>query len=92
MSNFDMGQAADILGGGGGQPEQADQVRDRVVQDLQTLISDGTTDDLDTQVYAKCLAAIQGLKANVQKQQEAAMGTTPAHKAIARSVGAAGGY
>jgi hypothetical protein len=52
-------------------------------------------DDQDRAAIAKALTAVQSIMGGRQKQDEAALGTTPAHKAMARATrsqgGAAGG-
>lgn len=82
-------------GGGGGTPGQPDN-RD-AEQALNDLIDAAhrfvaaEEDDTDKNVVAKILALATGITAGRQKQDEAAMGTTPAHKAVSRAVGKAGG-
>lgn len=48
-------------------------------------------DDIDLAKAAKIYAQIQDLLAENQRQQEAAMGTTAAHKGMARALRNAGG-
>ena len=47
----------------------------------------GEQDHIDSQTILKCIAAIQGILAARQKGAESALGTTPAHKAMARQYG-----
>jgi hypothetical protein len=42
-------------------------------------------DQTDKQTLLKCLAAIQNILATEQKQKEAALGTTAAHKGLAKA-------
>ena len=55
-------------------------------------------DDQDKAIAAKCLAQLQGIFGGRQKQDEAAQGITPAHKAMGRAMskrrpaGGPGGY
>lgn len=92
--------AAAPPGGGGGQPGAPDNPDAESA--LQSAI-DGITqflqseeDDSDKAVAAKCLAQLQSIFGGRQKQNEAAAGVTPAHKAMGRamsgaSAGSAGG-
>jgi hypothetical protein len=41
-------------------------------------------DQQDKQTVLKCLSAIQGIKAQESKEKDAALGTTPAHKYMAK--------
>ena len=64
---------------------------DTVIDDLHSLA--GQTDDpADKQTILKCLTAIQGIKAQEAKEKDAALGTTPAHKFMAKQSAASSGY
>jgi hypothetical protein len=64
---------------------------DTVIDDLHSLA--GNTDDpADKQTILKCLTAIQGIKAQESKEKDAALGTTPAHKFMAKQSAAGSGY
>lgn len=80
--------------------QSADALLQTAIDALHDYIAHAGSDDVDTNVAAQCLAKLQSIKAQNQKQDEAAMGTTPAHKAMARSIssiaaqahGGGGGY
>ncbi len=83
------------LGGGGpgGPPDQGgDQLSDDPVTLLNEVIDrlshyiDVETDDIDKQTILKALTTIQGVNAKDQKEAEAAQGTTPAHKGMAKAI------
>lgn len=57
---------------------------DTVIDDLHQLAGQ-TDDEQDKQTILKCLAAIQGIKATEQKEKEAMLGTTPAHRGMAKA-------
>lgn len=64
---------------------------DSVISDLHTLA--GQMDDQqDKQTVLKCLSAIQGIKAQESKEKDAALGTTPAHKYMAKQNAAGPSY
>lgn len=66
------------------QPSGGKVTVDTVISDLHQLA--GQTDDpQDKQTILKCLTAIQGIKAQEQKEKDAALGTTPAHKYMAKA-------
>lgn len=55
-----------------------------VIQDLHSLA--GQTDDpQDKQVVLKALTMIQGIQVTEQKEKEAMLGTTPAHRGMAKA-------
>lgn len=62
---------------------------DTVIDDLHQLAGQ-TDDEQDKQTILKCLAAIQGIKAQESKEKDAALGTTPAHKFMAKQSQASG--
>lgn len=62
---------------------------DTVIDDLHQLAGQ-TDDEQDKQTILKCLAAIQGIKATEQKEKEAMLGTTPAHKGMAKAAQGSG--
>lgn len=59
---------------------------------LQEAAADPSLDDVDSHVATKCIAAIQGVLATNQKNDEAALGVTPAHKSLARNTRAQAAY
>ena len=62
-----------------------------VIQDLHQLA--GQTDDpQDKQVVLKALTMIQGIQVTEQKEKEAMLGTTPAHRGMARAASQGSGY
>lgn len=65
-------------------PEQ--QIRDAIDQIRSAVAADGL-DDQEKLILEQITTLGQKLLANRQSQAEAAMGTTPAHKAMARSYG-----
>lgn len=86
-----IARAQAALGGGdagGGSAPSADEALDGAIQAIQDYISASDSNDVDTATAAKCLSALQGIKAGHQKETEAAMGTTPAHRAMARTAAA----
>ena len=75
------------LGAGGGQGG------DDLVSQAIDLLTQAMQSDLDAQekdVVSTCLSNLTRLPAQNQKNQEAAMGTTPAHKAMAKAAGGEG--
>ena len=87
MGGSPMGGAGGA--GGGGAPGQPDSPQ--AEQDLQTAIRalhsfmQTEQDDQDKTVAAKCLASLQGIVGGRAAQDDAALGTTPAHKAVRRA-------
>ena len=81
-----------LASGGPAPPQGGDKVTvDTVIDDLHSLA--GQTDDpADKQTILKCLTAIQGIKAQEAKEKDAALGTTPAHKFMAKQSAASSGY
>ena len=78
---FEMG------GGGPGQPDTPDvESALRQALELLTQAQSQEQDDQDTLAIQKAMIAIQSVLGTRQKQNEAAMGTTPAHKAMGRAV------
>lgn len=82
-------------GGGGGVPGQPDNpdaeaALKAAIDSIHTYLS-AEEDDQDKSVAAKCLAQLQGIMGTRQKQDEAALGTTPAHKAMGRAAKSSGG-
>ena len=78
-----------------GQPDNPD-AETALQNALDALMSfmDAEQDDQDKAVVAKCIAQLQSIFGTRQKQNEAAQGITPAHKAMGRAMsgGGAGGY
>ena len=76
-------------GGGGGVPGQPDsqQAADALQAAIQAIhdFVGLEEDDQDKTVAMKAMTALQGILGAQQKQDEAAMGTTPAHKAVKRA-------
>ena len=99
MSQF--GQVAQGIAGGGdpsggpdpGQGSQADTSADALLQQAIDLLTQYVqapdSDPIETHTATKALALLQGNAATSQKNQDAAMGTTPAHKAIAKTTAVA---
>ena len=54
--------------------------------DLLSHYIDVEPDDIDKQTVMKALATLQGVLAKDQKESEAAAGTTPAHKGMAKAI------
>ena len=87
-----MGQGPQMMppGMGGAPPEQgpprADpkQMLRKVVDDI-TLLLAAEPDDQDSQLIAKGLALFQTILANRQKEQQAALGASPALRAMSRA-------
>lgn len=79
-------------GGTPGQPDtpDAEQALQTALDALMSFM-DMEEDDQDKAVVAKCLASLQGIFGGRQKQDEAAQGITPAHKAMGRAMSGAGG-
>lgn len=73
-------------GAGGVDPSQALKQAIQAVHQAAVVSDDQT----DKQTLLKCLAAIQNILATEQKQKEAALGTTAAHKGLAKAT--AGSY
>lgn len=60
---------------------------DKCIADLHTLA--GQTDDpQDKQAILKALQLVQGIQVQEQKEKESALGTTPAHRYMAKQSGA----
>ena len=82
------GAPASIQVGGGapGPKSDGDWQEDlkNALDALRALASDAS-DPAETNTIDKCIAALSGLQATRQKQNDAAMGTTPAHKAMGRA-------
>ena len=77
-------------GGAGGQPGQpdnpdAEDALQGAIEAIQAFLA-AEEDDQDKAVAAKCLAQLQGIFGGRQKQDEAAQGITPAHKAMGRAM------
>lgn len=70
----------------GSQQESGAVTVDTVIEDLHELAGQ-TDDEQDKQTILKCLAAIQGIKAQEAKEKDAALGTTPAHRYLAKQSG-----
>jgi hypothetical protein len=100
------GAAPPDLGGGaaappgadpasGGQPGQPDNPdAESALQsaiDAITQFLSAEQDDQDKAVAAKCLAQLQSIFGGRQKQDEAAAGITPAHKAMGRAMSSGAG-
>lgn len=87
----------DTQGGGGtpGQPDSpdAEQALSDAIDALTQFMA-VEEDDQDKAVAAKALATLQSIFGGRQKQDEAASGITPAHKAMGRAMKSqgAGGY
>ena len=86
-----------LLGGGGpsgppappvGAPpaggDDADSLLQTAIDALREYVAHAGSDDVDTATAAQCLAKLQQIKAQDQKNSEAAMGTQPAHKAMGK--------
>ncbi len=73
----------DPSAGGGDDPTG---ILRQIVDLIQQYISSDASDDIETAKATKILTTAQELLAEEQKQGEAAMGTTPAHKGMARAV------
>lgn len=65
----------------------ADDLLDTAISSLSAYLDHSGSDDVDTATAAQCLAKLQSIKATSQKNEEAAMGTTGAHKAMAKQIG-----
>mgnify|MGYP001576015129 CR=1 FL=1 len=72
-----------------GLPESDQELLDLIRQALMKMINN-VDDEIETATLTKILALIQGIPAGRQKQDEAALGATPALKSLRRNVG--GGY
>ncbi len=70
-------------GAGGDDPTE---ILRQIVDLIQQYIASEASDDIETAKATKILTTAQELLAEEQKQSEAAMGTTPAHKGMARAV------
>lgn len=69
--------------GGGGPPiDPVEHIR-TAIEHVQAAVI-GEPDDPDSQALARVLAALYQILAGRQKEQEAAMGTSPAIKAMSR--------
>lgn len=88
------GGPAGPSGGGAGIPGQPDNPDAQ--QDLSDAIDalksflDNEEDDQDKSVAAACLAKLQTILGTRQKQDEAAAGVTPVHKAMGRAYSSQG--
>lgn len=99
---LDLGGGGPAPGGGGGTPGEPDNPdSEAALQDAIDAIHAFLTseeDDQDKAIASKCLAQLQGIFGGRQKQEEAAQGITPAHKAMGRAMskrapaGGPGGY
>lgn len=97
-----MSDMMSMLGGGGGAPAPAPEAPQGggeeaalpEIQDVLNTIQEllAATQDPDEQAaLSKAESALTALVLALQKQEDAAMGTTPAHKFVARQVAAQGG-
>jgi hypothetical protein len=79
-----------VQGGAGipGQPDNdaAKQALAAMIQAAQDFL-DAEQDDQDKSIVSACLAKLQSIKGTQQKQNEAAAGITPVHKAMSRAYG-----
>lgn len=95
MSGAAPGGAPQSAGGTPGQPDSpdAEQALSDAIDALTQFMA-VEEDDQDKAVAAKALATLQGIFGGRQKQDEAASGITPAHKAMGRAMKSqgAGGY
>ena len=76
--------------GGGSEEEALPEIQD-VLNTIQELLT-ATQDPEEQAALSKAESALTALVLALQKQKDAAMGTTPAHKYVARSQAAGGGY
>lgn len=76
-------------GEGGGEGELLPEVQD-VLNLIQEMLME-TQDPEEQAALSAAETALTKLVLNLQKQKDAAMGTTPAHKYVARQQGAGGG-
>lgn len=74
--------------GSGGDPE--DLIR-QAIELLDQFAQTSQTDDIETQTARECATKLQGVLATAQKNQEAASGTTGAHKAMAKQINSIAG-
>lgn len=102
-----MSQMLDAIGGPGGpggdpmggpqgpdasSPTQsASDILTQIKGLIQDYIDTPESDEQETAQATKALVIVQGLLASEEKNNEAAMGTTPAHKAMAKQVNAIAG-
>jgi len=88
-------ELAGLLGGAQSPPAAPEQsgpsdpleMLRNAIESLQEYVSQ-EDDDINSEAASKVLAGLYKILANEQKNSEAAMGVTPAHKAMRRS----GGY
>jgi hypothetical protein len=78
------GEGASEEGGGGERGEQ--EILDSIRADLMEYMS-VASDEIEKAEAAKMLQIVQKLFATAQQQTEAAQGTTPALKGMARAIG-----
>lgn len=81
---------SDSLGGGAdpnsGGSQAADDLLSQAVDLLKQYLAAPDSDPSETHVAAKALTALQGILATDHKNDEAASGTTPAHKGMAKQI------
>lgn len=83
------GVAPSIQVGGGGAPGpqtgDATTLIRKLVDDAKAALDSGDLDDQEKAVVLQCATALQKILGTRQSQEESAMGTTPAHKAMGRA-------
>lgn len=86
------GAGAPPMGAPAGPPPEAEgptdptEILQEIIEGIKAYIDSDASDDIETQQAVKGLAIFQGLLADEQKGMEAASGTTPAHKAMAKQI------
>lgn len=82
-------------GMGGAPPEAPAQDPSEILTQIKGLIQDyidsPDSDEQETAQATKALVIVQGLLASEEKNMEAASGTTPAHKAMAKQINSIAG-
>jgi hypothetical protein len=86
-----MGGPPPGLGGGAPPVRDPSEILKGIVKDLQEYIATDESDAQETAQATKALVLVQGLLASEEKNMEAASGTTPAHKAMARQINSLAG-
>ncbi len=67
-------------------PSDPTEILQGIIDGIKAYIDSEASDDIETQTAAKGLVIFQGLLADEQKNTEAAMGTTGAHKGMAKQI------